>query len=102
LSAESLKYAKGITFQYAFCTQKAIDTLQKIMRKEDFQFMIEGMTSNLIQLLTKRKGMSMTITDAFDTVCQSKTYENLLNPATKLYFQSPRYVYSYLAEELSR
>jgi len=27
---EELKYAKGITFQYAFCTQKAIDALKKI------------------------------------------------------------------------
>ena len=24
-----LKYMKGITFQYAFCTQKAIETLQR-------------------------------------------------------------------------
>ena len=27
---EELKYAKGITFQYAFCTQKAIDCLKKV------------------------------------------------------------------------
>jgi len=26
---EELKYTKGITFQYAFCTQKAIDALKK-------------------------------------------------------------------------
>lgn len=26
---EELKYAKGITFQYAFCTQAAIDTLKR-------------------------------------------------------------------------
>lgn len=25
-----LKYAKGITFQYAFCTQKAVDKLKKL------------------------------------------------------------------------
>ena len=27
---EELKYAKGITFQYAFCTQKAVDCLKKV------------------------------------------------------------------------
>ena len=27
---EESKYAKGITFQYAFCTQKAIDCLKKV------------------------------------------------------------------------
>lgn len=27
---EELKYAKGITFQYAFCTQKAIDQLKRV------------------------------------------------------------------------
>jgi len=68
------------------------------MGKEEFQFMIEGMVSDLIQLLIERQGMTMT--DAFDTVYRSKTYENLLNPETRLYFQSPGYVYSYLEEEL--
>jgi len=70
------------------------------MGKEEFQFMIEGMVSDLIQLLMKRRGMSMA--DAFDTVYRSKTYENLLNPETRLYFQSPGYVYSYLEDELAK
>ena len=68
------------------------------MRKEDFQFMVEGMVSDLIQLLIERRGLTMT--EAFDIVCKSKTYENLLNPETMLYFQSPGYVYSYLEDEL--
>ena len=65
------------------------------MRKEDFQFMVEGMVS---ELLIERRGLSMT--EAFDVVYKSKTYENLLNPETMLYFQSPGYVYSYLEDEL--
>jgi len=69
------------------------------MGKEEFQFMIEGMVSDLIQLLIERRGMSMT--EAFDTVYRSKTYEHLLNPETRLYFQSPGYVYSYLEDELN-
>lgn len=27
---EELKYAKGVTYQYAFCTQKSIETLKEI------------------------------------------------------------------------
>lgn len=69
------------------------------MEKDAFQFMIEGMVSDLIQLLIERRGMTMT--EAFDVVYRSKTYENLLNPDTRLYFQSPGYVYSYLEDELS-
>ena len=68
------------------------------MKKEAFQFMIEGMVSDLIQLLIERRGMTMT--EAFDVVYRSKTYENILNPDTRLYFQSPGYVYSYLEDEL--
>jgi len=60
--------------------------------------MVEGMISDLIQLLMERQGLSMV--EALDIVYNSKTYENLLNPETRLYFQSPRYVYSYLEDEL--
>jgi len=69
------------------------------MGKEEFQFMIEGMVSDLIRLLIEPRGMSMA--EAFDTVYRSKTYEHLLNPETRLYFQSPGYVYSYLEDELN-
>lgn len=68
------------------------------MSKEDFQFMIEGMTSDLVQILMNRKGISLV--EAVDIVYNSKTYEHLLNPDTRLYFQSPGYVYSYLEEEI--
>ena len=66
--------------------------------KEEFQFMVEGMTSDLIQILMERRGKSMA--EAFDIVYRSKTYDNLLNPDTMLYFQSPGYVYSYLEDEI--
>lgn len=70
------------------------------MKKEDFQFMIEGMVSDLIQILMERRHLPMK--DAFDIVYRSKTYDNLLNPETRLYFQSPGYVYSYLEDEFSK
>ena len=69
------------------------------MPQEDFQFMVEGMISDLVQILMDRKGLSLP--EAADVVYTSKTYEHLLNPETRLYFQSPGYVYSYLEEELT-
>lgn len=69
------------------------------MPQEDFQFMVEGMISDLIQILMDRKGLSLP--EAADVVYASKTYEHLLNLDTRLYFQSPGYVYSYLEEELT-
>lgn len=69
------------------------------MSQEDFQFMVEGMTSDLVQILIDRKGLSLP--EAMDVVYYSKTYEHLLNPETRLYFQSPGYVYSYLEDELN-
>ena len=68
------------------------------MPQEDFQFMVEGMISDLIQILMDRKGLSLP--EAADIVYTSKTYEHILNPETMLYFQSPGYVYSYLESEL--
>ena len=70
------------------------------MSQEDFQFMVEGMTSDLVQILMDRKGLSLP--EATDVVYNSKTYEHLLNPETRLYFQSPGYVYSYLEDELKK
>jgi hypothetical protein len=42
----------------------------------------------------------MTIHQALDTLYASDTYKALENPKTGLYFQSPRYVFSYLHEEM--
>ena len=62
--------------------------------------MVEGMISDLIQILMDRRGLLLT--EAADIVYNSKTYEHLLNPETRLYFQSPGYVYSYLEDELRK
>ena len=70
------------------------------MSQGDFQFMVEGVTSDLVQILMDRKGLSLP--EATDAVYNSKTYEHLLNPETRLYFQSPGYVYSYLEDELKK
>lgn len=41
----------------------------------------------------------MTIATAFETLYNSDTYQKMLNPAFGLYFQSPRYMLSYLDKE---
>ncbi len=60
--------------------------------------MLECQERELATLLVKER--NMTIHQALDTLYGSRTYKALQNPATGLYFQSPLYVYSFLADEL--
>ena len=62
-----------------------------------FEYMVEGMTSDLIRLVMENEQLSMP--EAFDKVYNSKTYEHLLNPKSQLYYQSPGYVYACLCGE---
>lgn len=67
--------------------------------KQEFQFMVEGLTSDLIQLLIDRK--QYTLSQAVDAVYGSKIYKSLQRPETGLYFQSVGYVYSLLEDEFN-
>ena len=60
--------------------------------------MVEGMTADLIRLVMENEQLSMP--DAFDKVYNSRTYQNLLNPSSQLYYQSPGYVYTCLRAEV--
>lgn len=64
----------------------------------DFEYMVEGMTRNLIVMLMKRRDMSEA--EALDTVYNSETYEKLSDPRSGLFFQSPGYVYDFLDKEI--
>ena len=64
----------------------------------DFEYMKESLATDLAELLSKEYDMS--ITEAIDALYDSETYAKLCNPASGLYFQSTRYVYSFLQEEL--
>lgn len=68
--------------------------------EEQFRYMVDGTTSDLVQMLMEKRHIGMT--EALDMVYMSRTYEALSNPKTDLYFQSPRYVYQYLEEDLDR
>lgn len=66
--------------------------------EQEFKFMTEGMTSDLIQLLIDRRHCSLP--QATEAVYASQTYAALLRPQTHLYYQSPGYVFSLLENEV--
>ena len=67
--------------------------------EQEFQFMVEGITSDLIQLLMDRKGY--TLPKAVETIYASNIYAALQRPTSGLYSQSSGYVYALLEEELA-
>lgn len=69
------------------------------MGDADFKYMTEAIAADLADMLTKEFGM--TVPETLDTLYNSVTYERLIDPRTGLYFQSSRYVYSFLKNELT-
>lgn len=57
------------------------------------------MTKNLAVLLMK-ENPDLTMEQALSTILNSDTYQRILNEKTHLFYQSPRYVYSFLVNEL--
>ncbi|MBQ4507580.1 MAG: hypothetical protein II970_01600 [Paludibacteraceae bacterium] len=57
------------------------------------------MVTNLASLLMEEQPQ-LTMEQALSSVINSDTYLRLQEDATALYYQSPRYVYSFLANEL--
>ena len=66
----------------------------------DKQFMIECLTTDLIQMLMEDRHLSMT--EAMNLLYNSKTYEKIEDEKTGLYYQGAVYVMDYLNEELSK
>ena len=57
------------------------------------------MVKNLTLLLIDNDS-NLSMEDALATVLNSDTYTRLMRDSTRLYYQSPRYVYSFLESEL--
>ena len=57
------------------------------------------MVKNLALLLMERDS-SLSMEQALSIVINSDTYQRLLDDRTRLYYQSPRYVFSFLDSEL--
>jgi hypothetical protein len=61
---------------------------------QEFNRLKEQLTASLIQILVEEHGYSLE--EALDRVYTSPVFEKLSDPNTGLFFQSPRYVLSYI------
>lgn len=61
---------------------------------KDFDYMKEALIRDMLTILVDERGM--TISEAFNKLYQSELVQKIENPKTGLFFQSPRYVLSYL------
>lgn len=61
---------------------------------QEFNRLKEQLTVSLIQILVEEHGYSLE--DALDRVYTSPIFDKLSDPNTGLFFQSPRYVLSYI------
>ena len=61
---------------------------------QEFKYLKDLVTARMIQILTEERGYSLE--DAIDRVYTSAICEKLSDASTGLFFQSPRYVLSYL------
>ena len=53
-----------------------------------------------LALLLIEDGKASAMSDALDTVINSETYQRLMDDKSALYYQSPRYVYDFLLNEI--
>lgn len=67
--------------------------------EQEFKYMTECITSDMIQLLMDRKQYSLP--QAVEIVYSSNIYSALLRPISSLYFQSSGYVFSLLEAEMN-
>ncbi len=67
--------------------------------KDEKELMKYDMVTKLALLLIE-DGKASTMDDALDTVINSETYQRLTDDKTALYYQSPRYVYAFLLNEI--
>lgn len=67
--------------------------------KEDFEYMKNGLVRDILTILVEERGKG--ISEAFDMFYNSDTFRKLETPESGLFFQSPRYVLSYLDSEIS-
>jgi len=70
------------------------------VNEQDFNFMVEGIVSDLIQMLIDREHYSLSA--AVEAVYNSNIYSALQRPSSGLYAQSSGYVYQYLGKELKK
>ncbi|MDE5850333.1 MAG: hypothetical protein K2H38_09345 [Muribaculaceae bacterium] len=65
---------------------------------KEFKYLKEGLASDIVQYLMADYNLDMR--SALGVLYDSDTYSKISDPATGLYFQGSRYVYSFLQNEL--
>ncbi len=65
---------------------------------KEFKYQKEGLTTDIVEFLMK--DYELNLGEAFDTLYESDTYSKICDPSTGLYYQSSKYVYTYLQNEL--
>lgn len=55
---------------------------------------------NRLAVMLLEQNEDMTMKEALNIVFQSDTYQKMTNEKTRLYYQSPMYVFSFLEQEL--
>ncbi len=69
------------------------------MSNSDFKYMVEATAADLAELLSEELGLG--ISESLDILYNSETYSKLIDARSGLYFQSARYVFSFLKQELA-
>ena len=65
-----------------------------------YEFLVEYITAKVIEWLIKDKNIGLE--DALLLFHNSETFEKLCEKKTKMYIESPAYIYEILQDELSR
>ena len=64
----------------------------------EFKYLKEALATDLVEFLMR--DYNLDLQSALGTLYDSDTYSKINDPLTGLYFQSSRYVYSFLENEL--
>ncbi len=67
---------------------------------DEKEMMKDDMVTKL-SILLMENGEAETMTEALDTVINSETYQRMMDDKAALYYQSPRYVFDFLQNELT-
>ncbi len=65
---------------------------------KEFKYLKEGLASDIVKFLMH--DYELDLHSALSTLYDSDTYSKISDPATGLYLQGSRYVYTYLQNEL--
>ena len=78
----------------AYHLKTSKDMIQANVTPQEFKYLKEQVTAKMIQILIEEHNYTME--DAINCIYTSHTYEKLSDASTGLFFQSPRYILSYI------